>query len=77
MRSRADDEMVGLRLMTEMRVGDEVVYEGRTFRVRGISPMSASPRRVMLEELGIEAAALLEVRADEVEPSARAEAEST
>jgi hypothetical protein len=77
MRREADDEMAGLRHMTEIRVGDEVVYEGRTFRVRGISPMSAIPRRVMLEEVGIKAAAPLEVRADEVEPSPRAEAEST
>ena len=77
MRREADDEMVGLRLITEIRVGDVVTHDGRVLCVRGISPMSASPRRVMLEELGIEAAALLEVRADEVEPSARAEAEST
>lgn len=61
--------------MTDIRVGDEVVYDGRTFRVRGISPMSASPRRVLLEEVGTNS--ILEVPADEVEPSPRAEAEST
>jgi hypothetical protein len=75
MRRTADDETVGLRLMTEIRVGDVVVYDGRKFRVRGISPMSASPRRVMLEEVGSEEA-LVEVRADEVEPTPRADAAS-
>lgn len=42
--------MAALRLMTEIRVGDDVTYEGRVLRVRGISPMSASPRRVLLED---------------------------
>lgn len=37
-------------LMTEIRVGDDVTYRGRVLRVRGISPMSASPRRVLLED---------------------------
>lgn len=36
--------------MTEIHVGDDVTYLGRVFRVRGISPMSASPRRVLLED---------------------------
>lgn len=36
--------------MTEIRVGDDVTYRGRVLRVRGISPMSASPRRVLLED---------------------------
>lgn len=61
--------------MTETRVGDEVVYHGRIFRVRGLSPMSASPRRVLLEEPAT--GALVEVRVDEVEPSPAAEQEST
>jgi hypothetical protein len=42
--------IAGSLLMIEIRVGDEVMYEGRTLRVRGISPMSASPRRVLLED---------------------------
>ena len=42
--------MAALRLMTDIRVGDLVTYEGRVLRVRGISPMSASPRRVLLED---------------------------
>lgn len=37
--------------MTEIHVGDEVTYEGRVYRVRGISPMSATPRRVLLEDV--------------------------
>ena len=61
--------------MTDIRVGDEVAYDGRTYRVRGISPMSASPRRVLLVEL--ETGELAVVRADEVEPSPGAEEEST
>ena len=42
--------MAALRLMTDIRVGDDVTYDGRVYRVRGISPMSASPRRVLLED---------------------------
>lgn len=67
--------MAAVLNMTGIRVGDEVVYDGRTFRVRGISPMSAIPRRVLLEEIGTNT--IVEVRFDEVEPSPRAEAEST
>jgi hypothetical protein len=43
--------MVALRPMTDIRVGDDVTYRDRVLRVRGISPMSASPRRVLLEDL--------------------------
>lgn len=39
-----------LQLMADIRVGDDVTYHGRVLRVRGISPMSASPRRVLLED---------------------------
>lgn len=42
--------MAVLRSMSEIRVGDDVTYYGRVLRVRGISPMSASPRRVLLED---------------------------
>ena len=68
--------MVALRNMTDIRVGDEVVYDGRTFRVRGISPMSAIPPRVLLE--GLEPGApVVEVRTDEIEATPRAAEEST
>ena len=55
-----------LRLMTEIHVGDDVTLRGRVLRVRGISPMSASPRRVLLEE--IETGESIEARLDELEP---------
>ncbi len=42
--------MANLRLMADLHVGDSVTFQGRAFRVRGISPMSASPRRVLLED---------------------------
>jgi hypothetical protein len=67
--------MAVLRLMNDIRVGDEVAHDGRVFRVRGISPMSASPRRVQLEDL--DTGALIEVRADEIASIREAEAEST
>jgi hypothetical protein len=58
--------MVDLRLMTDIRVGDFVTYEGRALRVRGISPMSASPRRVLLQDP--ESGEQIEARVDDVEP---------
>jgi hypothetical protein len=51
--------------MTDMRVGDLVTYEGRVLRVRGISPMSASPRRVLLEDPAT--GEQIEARADDLE----------
>lgn len=57
--------MAVLRLMTEIRVGDDVNYRGRELRVRGISPMSASPRRVLLEDR--DTGEVLEVALDELE----------
>jgi hypothetical protein len=75
MRRGVDDETAELRLMIDIRVDDEVGYDGRTFRVRGISPMSASPRRVMLQEVGT--GVLVEVRADEIVPIPEAGEEST
>lgn len=57
--------MVALRLMTDIRVGDDVTFSGRVYRVRGISPMSASPRRVLLED--VENAENIEARLDELE----------
>ena len=75
MRRGADDQAMELRLMTDICVGDEVAHAGRVFRVRGISPMSTSPRRVQIEDLGT--GETLEVRADEIGPIPEAEAEST
>jgi hypothetical protein len=43
--------MAVLRLMSDISVGDEVTFRGRVYRVRGLSPMSASPRRALLEDL--------------------------
>jgi len=51
--------------MTDIHVGDDVTLRGRVLRVRGISPMSASPRRVLLEDL--ETGESLEARLDELE----------
>jgi len=36
--------------MTDLRVGDKVLYGDRVFVVRGISPMGATTRRVLLED---------------------------
>jgi hypothetical protein len=54
-----------LRLMTEIRVGGDVTLCGRVLRVRGISPMSASPRRVLLEDP--ETGESIEARLDELD----------
>lgn len=52
--------------MTNINVGDDVVLHGRVFKVRGISPMSASPRRVLLED--VETGEDSEARLEELEP---------
>ena len=52
--------------MDEIRVGDVVTYDGRVLRVRGISPMSAIPRRVLLEDG--ETGEQVEAQLDDVEP---------
>ena len=52
--------------MSEIHVGDLVTYEGRVVRVRGISPMSASPRRALLED--VDTSDELEARLDDLEP---------
>lgn len=36
--------------MTTLRIGDRVAYQGRVYCVRGFSPMSISPRRLLLED---------------------------
>jgi hypothetical protein len=50
--------------MTEVRIGSEVTYGGRAFRVRGISPMGAGPRRLFLED--VETAESLKVDLEDV-----------
>jgi hypothetical protein len=37
--------------MSDIHIGEEVVYEGRAFRVRGLSPMGAGRRRIFLVDL--------------------------
>jgi len=36
--------------MTDLRVGDKVLYRDRAYIVRGVSPMGATPKRVLLED---------------------------
>ncbi len=57
---------MALRLMTGIHVGDDVIYRGRVFRVCGISPMSASPRRFLLEDP--DTGESVEALQDDVEP---------
>jgi hypothetical protein len=58
--------MAALQFMTDIHVGDLVTYEGRVLRVRGISPMSANPRRALLED--VETSDALEAQLDDLEP---------
>jgi len=37
--------------MDDFRIGDRLMFRGRTFVVRGFSPMSAVPRRLHLEDV--------------------------
>lgn len=64
--ARESLERTALRLMVDIHVGDLFTYEGRVLRVRGISPMSASPRRVLLED--VETGEAVEAPVDELEP---------
>jgi hypothetical protein len=50
--------------MAELHVGDRVLFDGRTCVVRGVSPMSAIPRRVQLED--VETGEWVEVDADDL-----------
>jgi hypothetical protein len=59
--------MAALSFMTDIHVGDLVTYDGRVLRVRGISPMSASPRRVLLEDVDTNDA--FEAPLDDIEPA--------
>ena len=65
--ARVDETQAVLRLMTQISVGDDVIHHGRVFKVRGISPMSATPRRALLEDIetGEDSEALL----DELQPA--------
>jgi hypothetical protein len=56
-----------LRLMVDIHVGTRVTHDGRLFVVRGVSPMSTSPRRVLLED--VETHARVEATADELTPA--------
>src|SRR5436305_14647284 len=51
MRRGVGCEMAVLRLRSDIHVGDDVIFRGRVYSVRGLSPMSASPRRALLEDL--------------------------
>ena len=41
---------VATAAMTEIRVGDTVLYRDHVYLVRGITPMGATLKRVMLED---------------------------
>ena len=51
MRRGVGGETAVLRLMSDIHVGDDVIFRGRVYSVRGLSPMSASPRRALLEDV--------------------------
>lgn len=53
-----------LRQVDEFRIGDRLVFRGRTFVVRGFSPMSLVPRRLQLED--VETHEWLEASVDDV-----------
>jgi hypothetical protein len=52
--------------MTDLRVGDTVLYRDRAYVVRGLSPMGATLKRVMLEDA--ETHDLVEAPAEDVHP---------
>jgi hypothetical protein len=51
--------------MCSLHVGDRVTYRGRTFVVRGFTPLSVEPRFLHLEDA--ETGEQVDVLADEVE----------
>jgi hypothetical protein len=65
MRRGVDGEMAVLRLMSDIHVGDDVTFRGRVYTVRGLSPMSASPRRALLED--VETGESVEAHLDELD----------
>lgn len=56
-------------------VGDTVVYDGRSYRVVGFTPMSVVPARVEIEDF--EAEERLTVEVVELEPALAAHATAT
>lgn len=65
MRRGVDGEMAVLRVMSDIHVGDDVTFHGRVYCVRGLSPMSASPRRALLED--VETGESVEAHLDELD----------
>ena len=57
--------------MSDIHVGDDVSFHGHVFNVRGLSPMSATPRRVLLEDR--ETGETIEAPLDELEAELRDE----
>ena len=57
--------------MSDIHVGDDVTFHGHVFNVRGLSPMSATPRRVLLEDR--ETGETIEAPLDELEAELRNE----
>ena len=57
--------------MSDIHVGDDVTFHGHVFNVRGLSPMSATPRRVLLEDR--ETGETIEAPLDELEAELRDE----
>jgi hypothetical protein len=62
---------VVLAVMSDIHVGDDVTFHGHVFNVRGLSPMSATPRRVLLEDR--ETGETIEAPLDELEAELRDE----
>ena len=54
--------------LAAMRIGDLVIWRGRTYRLLGFDPMSVVDRRAHLEEP--ETGRRILVQADELEPEA-------
>ena len=52
--------------MTDLRVGDRVLYRDRVYVIRGVSPMGATTRKVMLEDA--ETNERVEAPAEELRP---------
>jgi len=57
--------------MSDIHVGDDATFNGHVFNVRGLSPMSATPRRVLLEDR--ETGETIEAPLDELEAELRDE----
>jgi len=66
MRRGVGGETAVLRLMSDIHVGDDVTFRGRAYVVRGLSPMSASPRRALLKD--VETGENVEAHLDELSP---------